>query len=74
MPYTIKLNGVLSDEWCVGDQITCTYENTYVDDENRRIEADFHSVKPSDWEPEPGVAYNRSFISIPKKQLTCLLH
>ena len=28
MPYEIKLNGKLSEEWCVGDQITCTYENT----------------------------------------------
>ena len=26
MPYEIKLNGKLSEEWCVGDQITCTYE------------------------------------------------
>lgn len=31
MPYEIKLNGKLSEEWCVGDQITCTYENTYYD-------------------------------------------
>lgn len=57
MPYTIKLNGKLSEEWCVGDQITCTYENTYVDDANQRIEVDFLTVEPSDWEPEPGVAY-----------------
>ncbi len=57
MPYTIKLNGKLSEEWCVGDQITCTYENTYVDDANQRIEVDFLTVKPSNWEPEPGVAY-----------------
>lgn len=23
----LKLNGTLSDEWCVGDQITATYTN-----------------------------------------------
>ena len=57
MPYTIKLNGTLSEDWCVGDQITCTYENTYVDDVQNRIEADFITIEPSDWEPEPGVAY-----------------
>lgn len=29
MPYEIKMNGSLSEEWCVGDQISCTYENAY---------------------------------------------
>ncbi|MGM9652117.1 MAG: hypothetical protein ACI3XP_00575 [Eubacteriales bacterium] len=57
MPYTIKLNGELSDEWCVGDQVICTYENLYYDSETNRMEADFLTVKASDWEPEPDVAY-----------------
>lgn len=57
MPYKIKLNGTLSDEWCVGDQVTCTYENTYYDSENNRVEVDFLTIEPSNWEPEPGVAY-----------------
>lgn len=57
MPYTIKLNGTLSDDWCVGDQVTCTYENTYYDNENHKVEVDFLTVEASDWQPEPGVAY-----------------
>ena len=57
MPYEIKLNGTLSDDWCVGDQVSCTYENTYFDDKNQRIECDMLTIEPSDWEPEPGVAY-----------------
>ena len=57
MPYEIKLNGTLSDDWCVGDQVSCTYENTYYDDKNQRIECDMLTIEPSDWEPEPGVAY-----------------
>ena len=57
MPYEIKVNGTLSDEWCVGDQVSCSYENTYYDDQNQRIECDMLTVKASDWEPEPGVAY-----------------
>ena len=57
MPYQIKLNGTLSDDWCVGDQVICTYENTYYDDKNQRVEVDFLTIEPSDWEPEPGVAY-----------------
>lgn len=57
MPYEIKLNGVLSDEWCVGDQITCTYENAYYDPANSRGEADVLTVEASDWRPDPNVAY-----------------
>ena len=57
MPYEIKLNGTLSDEWCVGDQVTATYSNVYYDDENQRVEVDFTSVEASDWQPDPGVDY-----------------
>lgn len=53
MPYEIKLNGTLPDEWCVGDQVICTYQNTYYDEENYRVEADMLSVAPSDWQPDP---------------------
>ena len=51
MPFQIKLNGQLSDEWCVGDQIICTYENVYCDKENDRIEADMLTLKASNWQP-----------------------
>ena len=57
MPYTIKLNGTLSEDWCIGDQVICTYENTYFDSESQRIECDFTSVAPSDFEPDPLAAY-----------------
>ena len=29
LPYEIKLNGQLSEKWCVGDRVLCTYENIY---------------------------------------------
>ena len=57
MPYEIKLNGVLSDDWCVGDQVTCTYENTYYDNDKQRVEADFLTVEASDWQPDPNACY-----------------
>ncbi len=57
LPYEIKLNGKLSDDWCVGDQIICTYENTYYDNETGRVECDFLTVKESDFELEAGVDY-----------------
>lgn len=68
MPYTIKLNGQLSDDWCVGDQVTCTYENTWYDQENQRVEADMLSVEASDWEPEPVVAYKPVIYLYPEKE------
>ena len=57
MPYTIKLNGAISSKWCVGDQVRCTYENTYYSHETNRVEADLISIEASNWEPEPGVDY-----------------
>lgn len=69
MPYEIKLNGTLSNEWCVGDQIRCTYENTYYDDVNQRIEADMLSVEQSSWQPDPFAAYKPVIYLYPKKTL-----
>jgi len=57
MPHTVKLNGRLSDDWCVGDQVTCGCENAYYDAENGRYEADFLTVEPSDFELDPNACY-----------------
>ena len=68
MPWQIKLNGQLGEEWCVGDQILCTYENVYRDNDNLRFEADFTTVEASDWQPEPGVAYKPVIYLYPEKE------
>ncbi len=68
MPYQIKLNGKLSDEWCVGDQIICKYENTYYDQENNRVEADLISVSVSDFKPDPFVCYKPVIYLYPKEE------
>ena len=68
MPYEIKMNGSLSEEWCVGDQISCTYENTYYDDINQRVEADMLTVEASDWEPDPDVAYKPVIYLYPEEE------
>ena len=54
--YTIKVNGHLSADWCVGDQVACTYENIRYDEENNRAEAELLTIAASDWEAEPAVA------------------
>ncbi len=51
----IKLNGTISDEWCIGDNVLCTYENACYDTKNGRMEADLLTIEVSDWEPDdPG--------------------
>ena len=57
MPYEIKLNGTLSDDWCVGDQVKCSYENTYYDEETHRVEADFTDIEVSTFQLDPNAAY-----------------
>ena len=68
MPYEIKVNGQLSEEWGVGDQVSCTYENTYYDDQNGKIETDLLTIDVSDFELEEGVYYKPVIYLYPKKE------
>ncbi len=68
MPYEIKLNGTLSEEWCVGDQVICTYDNTYFDQKSQRMECDFSSVKESSWQPDPDVCYKPVIYLYPEEE------
>ena len=43
--YTIKLNGQLSEDWCVGDTVAVTYENTYYDEALQRAEVDLLTIE-----------------------------
>ena len=56
-PYEYKFNGELSEDWCIGDQVSVTYTNEYYESSTNRYEAEFLKVKESDFEPEPGAAY-----------------
>lgn len=68
MPYTVKLNGILSEDWCVGDQVLCTYENTYYDGKNNRVECDLLTVEASDWEPDPDMYYKPVVYLYPERE------
>lgn len=57
MPYKIKLNCTLTEEWCVGDQVITDHTNVYFDRETNRVEADVESVRASDWQPDPNKCY-----------------
>lgn len=68
MPYTIKLNGVLSEDWCVGDQVITTYEEAYYDEDTGRVEVDFLSVAPSDFELDSDVCYKPVICLYPEER------
>ena len=68
LPTQIKLNGTLTEDWCVGDQVQCTYENTYYDKATNRIEADMLTIQASDWQPQPGVAYKPVIYLYPEEE------
>lgn len=68
MPYIIKLNGKISTEWCVGDQVAVTYENTYYDSETQRFEADLLSIDESDFEIVPGAEYKPVIYLYPEEE------
>lgn len=68
LPYEIKLNAELSDEWCVNDQVICTYENVYYDEETNRIEADMLSISKSDLKLDPDVCYKPVIYLYPEKK------
>ena len=68
-PYEIKLNGVLSDEWCIGDYITCEYYyNAYYDERTMRFEADFFSIEESGPQHNDFVAYKPVIYLYPEKE------
>jgi hypothetical protein len=57
LPYLIKLNGQLGDDWCVGDQVSVTYENGRYDTETNHFEGDLKTIEVSTFRPDPFVAY-----------------
>lgn len=67
--YTIKVNGHLSADWCVGDQVACTYENIRCDEENNRVEAKLLTIAPSDRQTEPAVARKPVIYLYPEEEM-----
>lgn len=67
MPYTLKLSGSISDKWCVGDQVACTYENAYMD-KNSRIEADLLTIEAGTFEIDPNACYKPVIYLYPEEE------
>ena len=67
LPQTFKINGRLSDEWCVGDVVECEFKNVYYDRDTDHVEADLVSIGESDFELEPDVDYKPVIYLYPEK-------
>ncbi len=67
-PYEIKLNGTLSEDWCVGDQVICTYQNARFDPQSGHVEADMLTVAASDFQLDPNACYKPVIYLYPEKQ------
>ena len=68
LPYQFKFNGSLSEDWCVGDQVTVTGENVWYDQEAMRYEADFLTVRQSQFEMQEIVLYKPVIYLYPEKE------
>ncbi len=66
-PYTYKINGSLSDNWCINDKVLVSAENIYTDFETFRTEAKLVKIEPSDFTPDPNMCYKPVIYLYPKK-------
>ena len=69
MPYEIKFNGQLSEDWCVGDQVSVNCKNARDDNQQHRIEAEMVSVEESHFVIDPNACYKPVIYLYPEKEV-----
>ena len=69
LPYELKFNGQLGEDWCVGDQISVYCTNNRRDDQQHRIEADMISVEVSNFVMDPNAAYKPVIYLYPEQEM-----
>ncbi len=68
LPYYIKVNGSLSGQWCVGDQVHIHHTNTYYDQNNQRMETDMTDIQVGTFVVDPMVAYKPVIYLYPQQK------
>ena len=68
LPVEYKLKGRLSDNWCVGDKVYCTYGNILHTESYYFIEGDLLTIEPSTFEPDPDVCYKPVIYLYPEEE------
>ena len=69
MPYEIKFNGELSEDWCVGDQVSVNCKNARTDNEKHKMEADMVSVEESHFVIDPNACYKPVIYLYPEREM-----
>lgn len=64
----VKVNGMLSEEWCVGDRVTCNCTNVYFDAESGCYEMDLLSIEPHVLNPEEILCYKPVIYLYPEEK------
>ncbi len=52
-PWTFKVNGTLTGEWCRGDHILLTYKNAYTDEAGKRMECELITAEKAPVDDKP---------------------
>lgn len=70
-PYRIKVNTsqTISDVWCVGDHVSCTYKNARWNEEQMRMEADLVTIAESTLVMEEGKDYKPVIYLYPPEKM-----
>lgn len=66
--YSIRLKGVLSDEWCIGDGVICAFENAYYDEKNNLVQADLVSIDEVEIDNEGVLVFKPVIYLYPEKK------
>lgn len=57
LPDVLKINGSISEHWCVGDQVYCVVDVVRYGVDTSRYEGDLVSIEESTFSPDPNIAY-----------------
>ena len=67
-PYKIKINGSIGGDWCVDDQVVCTAENIWYDEESWHLEADLLTIEVGTFRLEDRVVYKPVIYLYPEEE------
>lgn len=68
LPVIIKVNGILTEHWCVGDHVYVVCENVWYEDHSYHYEGDLVSIRESTFVPDPDVAYKPVIYLYPEEE------
>ena len=68
LPVFIRINGSITDHWCVGDHVYCVCNNVWVEDNSDHYEGDLVSITESTFVPDPDVAYKPVIYLYPEEE------